>query len=139
MTTVLGECLENSILTLESTVGYGGIDPDTGNPTPIKSTLQVDALLFVNASKSRENPQPGNPNQLWAEGNVTRVFDSANPSVDLEPVLPKGIPTGVPIKISGVVGKIFLERVPIDAAIDEYDCLDIVGEYICGWFEPERL
>jgi hypothetical protein len=139
MTTILGECLENCILTLETTVGYGAVDPDTGNPAPIKSTLQVDALLFVDPSKSRENPQPGNHSQLWVEGNVTRVFDNANPFVDLEPILPKGIPNGVPIEISGVTGRIFLERMPIDAAILEYDCLDIVGEFICGWFEPERL
>jgi hypothetical protein len=138
VTTLLGQNLENSSLTLDLTVGYGAIDLGTGNPQPIKSTLQVYAWLRVDASKSRENPQPGNPGQQWVEGWITRVFNTANPGVELDPVLPQGIPTGVPIQISGKIGRIFFEQVPINGAILQYNCLSIIGERICGWFERGR-
>lgn len=140
MTTVIGEVLENGVMQLEVTTGYGSvIDPETGNPTPLKKIFQVDSYLLVSASRTRENPQPNLPPQIWAEGYVTRVFETTNPLVELEPVLPAAISQGHPIIISGVRGKFYPEKVPIPAELLEFDCLDITGEPIYGWFEAGRL
>jgi hypothetical protein len=139
--TVLGEVMENGRMLLDLAIGHGAIDPNTGNPSTTYKTLEVCCLVKLRSAArgSVDRPQPRNNNQLWCEGEVTRVFDIANPSVELDPKIPEEAPTtGIAIKISGLEGKLYLEPSVVEAEVEEFELEDIVGEPIRGWFEPQR-
>lgn len=138
MPTTLGNHLSNSQATVTIASSYGAIDPNTGNPTPVITTFNVEAWLKVSHSKAKDSEQPDNPSQQWVEGYVTRVVDAAQPAIELAPRLPEAIEAAIPITISGVAGKIFFERLPINGAILQYGHLNKIGEKICGWFETGR-
>jgi hypothetical protein len=138
VTTVLGSVLNsNGTITAAiassspATISY---DPATGNPIVAESLLTIKCYFKFGKQAPIDvaQSQPANQGVQWIEGRVTEMI----PVLPRLPVLSKA---GLPATIGNIDGTFYPVATLQNAAMEQYEKFQIVGEAIRGWFAPEQI